>query len=132
MSMRVLIADPDHHFANQATRLLESRAHLVVNQSDAGQAALTARHWRPDLAIVAEELAETGLIEEISSLTPRPAILMVGWMDRYDRVWRAWQRGGDELLMKPVFTNEELHTAIVAALENAAVGTDRRAVAIPA
>ena len=30
-----------------------------------------------------------------------PFMLLTGWLDRYDRVWRAWQRGGDELLIKP-------------------------------
>ena len=53
-------------------------------------------------------------------------------MDRYDRAWRAWQTGGDELLMKPVFTSAELHQAIVTALENAAAGCRTRPTAATA
>ena len=132
MSLRVLIADSDARFANAAARFLESKAHLVVKQSDVRKAIATARHWQADLAIVAEELAETGLIEELRTLSPSPAILLTGWMDRYDTVWRAWQRGGDELLMKPVFHCRDLHEAVVSALENAAAGAGRSAVLVPA
>ena len=132
MSMRVLIADPDWRFSNQAAAFLESRAHLVVRQDDPQQAIAAALRWQPDLAIVSEELAETGIIEELCQMYPRPALLLVGWMDRYDRTWRAWQRGGDELLMKPVFKSEEIHQAVVSAMENAAAGVRGQAVSIPA
>ena len=66
----------------------------------------------------------------LSQLDPPPAVLLTGWMDRYDVAWHAWQRGGDELLIKPVFRIEELHEAIVTAMENAAtaVHSARRAV----
>ena len=121
--MKILIADPDWRFTQRASRYLESLAHLVVCQSQADQALERAKSWKPDLVIVDTELAENGLIESIHQLRPRPAVLLTGWMDRYDRVWRAWQRGGDELLMKPVFKSAQLHQAIVAALENAAAGT---------
>ena len=132
MSLKVLIADPDWRFARSASAYLESRAHLVVHHLQADCAAETARHWQPDLAIVSAELAEAGLLEQLYAMPRRPAILLVGWMDRYDRVWRAWQHGGDELLMKPVFRHEELHEAIVAALENATVGVRDRRVAASA
>jgi DNA-binding response OmpR family regulator len=132
MSLRVLIVDEDKRFTDAAAGYLESRAHLVVTQSDVRQAVATARHWPADLVIVSEELAETGIIEELRAASPRPAILLTGWMDRYDRIWRAWQRGGDELLMKPVFRSQELHQALVAALENAAAGARRKAVPVPA
>jgi len=122
MSLKVLIADPDWRFTRKTANYFESRAHMVVSQPLADQAVATARHWRPDLAIVSEELSETGIIEELYALDPRPAVLLVGWMDRYDRVWRAWQRGGDELLMKPIFTSDELQVAVVAALESATTG----------
>ena len=122
MSMKVLIADPDWRFTRQAATFLESHAHLVVRQPHNGEALEIARTWKPDLVIVSEQLTEDGLLEELHALTDRPAVLLVGWMDRYDLVWRAWQRGGDELLMKPVFKSQELHAAIVAALENAAGG----------
>jgi len=129
MSLKVLIADPDWGFTQSTVRYLESKAHLVVSQPHADQAMATASHWNPDLVIVSEELSETGIIEDLYELDPRPAVLLVGWMDRYDRVWRAWQRGGDELLMKPVFSSEELQAALVASLESAASGTPVRQVA---
>jgi hypothetical protein len=44
-------------------------------------------------------------------------------MDRCGQAWRAWQRGGHDLLIKPIFRADELHAAVVAALENAAAGT---------
>jgi DNA-binding response OmpR family regulator len=132
MSLRVLIVDDDKRFTDSAEQFLESKAHLVVTQNDVEQAATTARHWPADLVIVAEELAETGLLEELRTACPHPAVLLTGWMDRCDRVWRAWQRGGDELLMKPVFRSEELHQAVVSALENAAAGARRTAVPVPA
>jgi DNA-binding response OmpR family regulator len=126
MSLKVLIADPDWRFGQLATSYFESRAHHVVCEPSHEAAVATARHWCPDLVIVSEELAETGMIEEFYALAPRPAVLLVGWMDRYDRVWRAWQRGGDELLMKPIFNDEELQLAVVAALESATTGQRKR------
>ena len=81
-----------------------------------------AKNWEPDLIILAAELAERGVLNELNALRDRPAVLLTEHMDRYDRAWRAWQQGGDELLMKPVFRAAELHEAIVTALENAAAG----------
>ena len=132
MSMKVLIADPDWRFASQAAGYLESHAHLVVRCSEQKAAAKTAAQWRPDLVIVSETLTETGLLEQLHGMEDRPAVLLVGRMDRYDRVWRAWQLGGDELLMKPVFKSQELHDAIVTALENATTGQRRQALATSA
>lgn len=120
--MKVLIVEPDWRFSQQATEYLESRAHLVVHQLKPAEAIGKADHWRPDLAIVASELAETGILEALAQLDSPPAVLLTGWMDRYDIAWRAWQRGGDDLLIKPVFRIEELHEAIVTALENATAG----------
>jgi len=59
-------------------------------------------------------------------------VLLTGWMERYDRVWRIWQEGGDELLMKPMFNTDDLHQGIVVALENASTGTRIRPVAASA
>jgi CheY-like chemotaxis protein len=126
--MKVLVADPDWRFAEHLCSHLESHAHLVVHQPAPQEALARAVHWRPDLVVLAAEFAEYGLLEELSRLRPRPAILLTEHMDRYDRAWRAWQKGGDELLMKPIFTHEELHAAIVTALENATAGTRRRRV----
>jgi len=124
MSMKVLIVEPDWRFARMASAYLESHAHLVVQESRLDDALARAAHWRPDLAIVASELAEEGFLDLLQNAAPdnRPAVLLTGWLDRYDIAWRAWQKGGDELLMKPVFTTDELHEAIVTALENATLG----------
>ena len=121
--MKVLIVDPDWRFARQASQFLESHAHLVVHQSQAARALEQAARWQPDLVILAAEFAEQGLLEPITSLPGRPAVLLTESMDRYDRAWRAWQQGGDELLMKPVFCSDEIRQAVSTALENAASGT---------
>ena len=122
MSLKVLMVEPDWRFARMASAYLESHAHLVVQETRLDDALRRAAHWHPDLVIVAAELAEDGFVELLVDATPRSAVLLTGWLDRYDIAWRAWQRGGDELLMKPVFTTEEVHQAIVTALENAAAG----------
>ena len=118
--MKVLIVDADRSFATHASEYLESRAHLVVHQTSTEDVLDQAEHWQPDLVIVAAELGQTGIIEGLRQLNPRPAVLLTGWMDRSDLAWRAWQCGGDELLMKPLFNTGELHLAIVTALQRAA------------
>lgn len=132
MSLKVLVADPDWRFAQQAAGFLESHAHMVVHTTQAHQVMPKVKQWTPDLVILSEELTEGTLLNELNAMKKRPAVLLVGWMDRYDRTWRAWQKGGDELLMKPVFKREELHGAIVAALENATAGSRRTQVAASA
>ena len=122
MSMKVLLVEPDWRFAQMATDYLESHAHLVVRESRIDTALQQAAHWQPDLAIVAAEIAEDGFAELLAEISPGTAVLLTGWLDRYDIAWRAWQTGGDELLMKPVFTTDELFEAIVTALENATTG----------
>lgn len=125
MSMRVLIVEPDWRFARMASTYLESHAHLVVQENRLDDALVRVAHWRPDLVIIASELAEDGflgLLQDVAPAGNRPAVLLTGWLDRYDIAWRAWQKGGDELLIKPVFTTDELHAAIVTALENATLG----------
>lgn len=126
--MKVLIVESDWRFSEQATEHLESHAHLVVHQSKPAEAIGKADHWQPDLVIVASELGETGVLEALGQLAHKPAVLLTGWMDRYDVAWRAWQRGGHELLIKPVFKIDELQEAIVTAMENAAAGTRQRSV----
>jgi CheY-like chemotaxis protein len=122
MSMKVLVSDPDWRFAAQAINYLESHAHLVVSQADPEEAAEHAERWQPDLVILAAENAEKGFMDKVNELSSRPAILLTENMDRYDRAWRMWQKGGDELLMKPIFSSRELQQAIVMAMENAATG----------
>jgi DNA-binding response OmpR family regulator len=125
--MKVLIADPDWNFSQRASKFLESHAHLVVCEGHIHAAADQARRWQPDLVILAAELAlRDGLLEMLTSLATRPAVLLTERMDRFDRAWRAWQKGGDELLLKPVLCSHDLHLAIVAARENAIAGTRQR------
>ncbi|MDP6636099.1 MAG: response regulator [Phycisphaerae bacterium] len=131
--MKVLVLDPDWRFAQQARDYLEDRAHLVVHHSGGDRARDKVEQWGPDLVIVAAELCEGGLLTDIHEGDGhRPAVLLTGWMERYDRVWRMWQEGGDELLMKPIFNIDDLHDAIVVALENASTGTRVRPVAASA
>ncbi len=127
--MKVLIVEPDGRFAEATRRYLEAHANLVVR--DHPSVALTrARHWEPDLVVLAGEVAEGGLLEQVQALPNRPAVLLTEHMDRYDRAWRLWQQGGDELLMKPIFSAGELNEGIVAALENRS--TESRQVAASA
>ncbi len=117
--MKVLIVDPDWRFARQAQDFLESHAHLVVHQGRAERTIERVSHWQPDLVILASELGEQGLLAELYQLEHRPAVLLTGWLDRYDIAWRAWQIGGDELLIKPILDIQDIHVAVVTALENA-------------
>jgi CheY-like chemotaxis protein len=134
MSMKVMIIDADWHFVRQATDYLESRAHLVVHQNQIGAAMIQANRWQPDLVILAAELADDRLVNSLTSSPNPPAMLLTEHVDRYDRAWRAWQKCGHELLMKPVFTRQELQDAITQALENAVLGgsQERTLVAISA
>jgi len=121
--MKVLIADPDWRFAHFATTYLEAHAHLVITTPQAQDAIQRTNHWQPDVVILAAELAEKGLLASLQTMPTRPAILLTEHMERFDRAWRIWQTGGDELLLKPIFHGDELHLSIAAAMENAAVGT---------
>lgn len=130
--MKVLIADADWRFAAQVTQQLESHAHLVIHQPQKNEIIPRASHWQPDLVILSADLANRGVLEELHGLPHRPAILLTGCMHRYDQAWRAWQKGGDELLMKPVFQAQEIQDAIVTALENRTACRRRRPAAATA
>ncbi len=132
MSMKVLIADPDWYFLRQARDYLESRGHHVVQEDDPHAAARRADQWKPDLVIVSAELPDCcdgDLLNAFDRLHPRPAIILTAALERFDKAWRAWQRGGDELIIKPVLHASELHVALFAALKNAR--TPRRPAAPP-
>ena len=120
--MKVIIADPDWRFASQAFSFLESRAHMVAHYNDIEAVVAGAKKWQPDLVMVSAELATDKAMNTLRSMSPRPAILLTGSMAEPGQTWRAWQRGGDELLMKPVFKAKEIHEAIVSALQTSAVG----------
>ncbi len=120
MSMKVLIAEPDFKFAQQAGTFLERLANLVSYEPQADQILARIEKFKPHLLIIAAELATGEVLDKIKDVPDRPAILLTEGLDRYDRAWRAWQNGGDELLLKPIFTTDDLHIAIVTALENRA------------
>jgi len=127
--MKVLIVDADWRFTRQAADFLESHAHNVVLQPGARDAVDQIAHWQPDLVIISAELFEDALVDSLYSRLQRPAVLLTAYMDRYDRAWQAWQKGGDELLIKPILTLEDLHQSIVTARENAVTGERSRQVA---
>ena len=122
MSMRVLIADPDWSFLQQARSYLESRCHHTVYEPDTDVVVERAQHWRPDVVMVSAELEEVcngDLVAQLSALQPRPAILLTAPLDCFDKAWRAWQHGGDEMIFKPMLNTSELNVAIFSAMENA-------------
>jgi len=121
MSLKVLIVDPDWHFLAQARNALEARGDITVHEARPDQAVRRAEHWCPDLVIINAELRDCcdgDLLERLSRLSPRPAILLTAGVDQFAKAWRAWQRGGDELLLKPLMHPGELHVAVLHAREN--------------
>ena len=132
--MKVLITDPDWQFSQRAMNYLESLANTVSYKSSIAEANATLESFQPDLVIIAAQYIDDGSIDldDLYSVDSEPAVLLTEHMARYDRAWRAWQKGGDELLMKPIFRSDELWTAVKAALENAATGQRLRRVAVSA
>jgi DNA-binding response OmpR family regulator len=123
MSLKVLICDTDWRFVERATQFLIGHGHQVMSEALPSEAVDLARCWRPDVLVLASESAEgpnAELLGEIQRINPRPAILLTGHLDRFDSAWRAWQKGGDELLLKPIIHAWELHTAIIAAMDQTA------------
>ena len=118
--MKVLIADEDWAFAQKAWAHFEATANLVLWEPRMAQVAQRAASWQPDLLIVSARHVEQGLLEHLPPGPLRPAVLVTEHMADCDRAWRAWQKGGDELLLKPVFRSRDLHEAAMSALRNAA------------
>ena len=118
--MKIVMVDSDWRFVSKATRYFESFADTVIQQS-AFSLVNQAQTWVPDLVILSAEYATSDLLESLQNISPRPAVLLTEHMSRYDRAWAAWQRGGDELLMKPVFKSQDLRDAVLTAMQKAAV-----------
>jgi DNA-binding response OmpR family regulator len=134
VSLKVLICDTDQRFVERATRFLSGHGHQVMSEPLPSEAADLAARWRPDVVVVASEAAicdNSLLVKELHRISPRPAILLTGQLDRFHAAWQAWRSGGDELLLKPVLQAWEIHTAIIAAIGNA-TPTRRTVPAVPA
>jgi CheY-like chemotaxis protein len=122
MSLKVLICDTDERFVERATQFLAGHGHQVMSEPMPGDALDLASHWKPNVLVLSSELADTQddqFMSELQNMSPRPAVLLTGQLDRFDAAWRAWRRAGDELLLKPVLQGWELHQAILAAIEAA-------------
>ncbi len=129
--MKILVVDSDWSFLRQARDLLEPHGHYVVHEVDADRAFQRSLKWHPDVIMVStehESCCDGNLLSDLARLTPRPAILLVSAMTDFEKAWRAWQRGGDEVLFKPLLHSSELHTAIMSARQNAVCPSRRPAV----
>ncbi|MCK4624991.1 MAG: response regulator, partial [Phycisphaerae bacterium] len=116
--MKILVVDSDWAFLRQTRDLLEPRGHYVVHEADTDRALRRSLKWHPDVIMVSteyESCCDGNLLNDLARLTPRPAILLVSAMTDFEKAWRAWQRGGDEVLFKPLLHSSELHTAIMSA-----------------
>ncbi|MCK4624442.1 MAG: response regulator [Phycisphaerae bacterium] len=128
--MKILIVDSDLQFLCKTRDILEPRGHHVVHENKPDRALRQSLKWRPDVIIVSteyESCCDGDLLIDFSRLQPRPAILLTSAMTDFARAWRAWQRGGDEVLFKPLLHPSELHTAIMIARQNALCPTRRPA-----
>lgn len=135
MSMKVLIVDSDWSFARQAADILEPCGHHVVQEARPRQALAAAVQWRPDVILVSAEMPQVcdgELLQSLGDLRPRPALLLVSALGRFDKAWRAWRRGGEEVLFKPILHPSELHVAIMIARENAVLPRRDHVAARPA
>lgn len=124
--MKVLIADGDWEFARKAWAHFEACANIVLWETQPAQIVQRVESWQPDLLIVSAQQVQDGLLDRLPTDLLRPAVLVTEHMADADRAWRAWQRGGDELLLKPIFHARELHEAASAALRHAACGPAHR------
>ena len=130
MSLKVLVCDTDQRFVERASQFLMSHGHQVVSESLSDDALDRAARWKPDVVVLSSELVDRqddDFLSALQNLPRRPAILLTGQLDRFDAAWRAWRKGGDELLLKPVMHAWELHTAIITAIESVPRQVDARA-----
>jgi CheY-like chemotaxis protein len=115
-TLRILVCDPDQEFVEAVERILGSEGHTVVAEADLCKAARLALQSTPDVIVLPSEFADdpnADLITElIHSLTPRPAILLTMQMVRFDLARKAWQKGADHSVFKPLLGEQELKAAI--------------------
>jgi CheY-like chemotaxis protein len=126
--MKILVADPDWDFLRKVRQYLEPVGHLVVHEADPDAAISRADHWKPDIVMVNAEMPECAdgeLLTALESIQPRPAVVLTASLEGFSEAWRAWQRGGDELVIKPVLHPSELHVALIVALKNTVTPRDR-------
>ena len=134
MSLKVLLVDSDWYFLNQATNILESRGHHVLQEPDPAEAVERARRWRPDVAMVDVRLPvvhQGELLAQLADIQPRPAIVLLSALGDFEKAWKAWQRGGDDVLFKPILHPADVHLAILTARKNALCPQRRPTIAQP-
>jgi len=128
VSMKVLIVDSDWYFVNQASGILESKGYHVVEEGNPVEALERAQQLRPDVILVnveLEEVCQGEMLDRLGEILPKPAVVLVSVLERFDKAWQAWQKGGHEVLFKPILHPSELHVAIFNARQNA-VNPQRR------
>jgi len=114
--LRILICDADQKFVQAAERILGSEGHSIVAEADLCKAARLVLKNTPDVVVLPSEFANDPnadlIIEIIHHLTPRPAVLLTIQMARFDIARKAWLKGADSSLFKPILREQELKTAI--------------------
>jgi AmiR/NasT family two-component response regulator len=90
-----------------------------VAEADLCKAARLALKSTPDVVVLPSEFADNPnadiIIELIHHLTPRPAILLTMQMARFDLARKAWHKGADHSVFKPLLGGQELNAAIAQA-----------------
>jgi len=114
--LKILICDPDRKFVQTARRILGSEGHTVVVEANLCEAARLALKNIPDVVVLPSEFANDPnadlIIEIIHHMTPRPAVLLTIQMARFDIARKAWLKGADGTLFKPILQDQELKAAI--------------------
>lgn len=115
-TLRILICDPDRKFIQAAERILGSEGHTVVAEADLCKGARLVLENTPDVVVLPSEFANDPnadlIIEILHHLTPRPAVLLTIQMAQFDIARKAWLKGADGSLFKPILQEQELKTAI--------------------
>lgn len=123
--MKVLIIDSEQRFVSQAQKVLESQGHQVLAESSVREALGRTRQWKPDAVVVdceTPQCCDGQLLAGLAAAGNYPAVVLTASLDRFDAAWRAWQRGGDELVFKPLIHRDELHQALLTAKQSSLCG----------